>query len=57
MKKDFIQNGQALYAAPDCHPFAFAPEGVLCGSGTSDEYGDEGYAGANGYYHDLGDEY
>ena len=57
MKKDFIQNGQAFYAAPDCHPFAFAPEGVLCGSGTSDEYGDEGYAGANGYYHDLGDEY
>ena len=57
MKNDFIQNGRALYAAPDCHPFAFAPEGVLCGSETSDDYGEEGYAGANGYYHDLGDEY
>ena len=44
MKNDFIQNGRALYAAPDCHPFAFAPEGVLCGS-ERDNYGTVNYPG------------
>ncbi len=52
MKKDFILNGQALYAAPDCQLLSFNFQGVLCSS-----YGEEGQAGANGKYYDDEEDY
>ncbi len=44
MKRDFIQNAQGCYEAPECSIIAFGFEGVLCESGR-ESWGLSNYAG------------
>ena len=47
-----MQKTIKLYETPDMKVFDMHAEGVMCQS----PYGEEGYAGANGVYHNLLDE-